>query len=242
MAYNGALLLALAPAGGALLGGLLALFVRLSKLNLAFALHVGAGAVLAVVGVELLPRSLQTTSPILILASFVAGAGFFVGLGWIGNKIGQHLGKAGTGSTYAVLFGVGIDLLTDGIMIYTGQQISNDLGLLLGIGLFIADFPEAFSTIASVRTKMSFRFTLTTAAAFPVLVLLGVPLGSLLLAGQSPVLENVMLAFTAGILVLVVIEGLIPEAHQLTRRQSGTAAFLFTLGFTALTALSLFIG
>jgi ZIP family zinc transporter len=54
--------LALLPALGNFLSGLLAEFRYVSKRNLNLALHAAAGIVLAIVAVELAPRALRSTS------------------------------------------------------------------------------------------------------------------------------------------------------------------------------------
>lgn len=237
-----ALLLSLFPAIGTLIAGLFALRARLSTQNLAFALHLGAGVVLGVVGVELMPRALEANPPVVILASFLGGAGLYVLLNWGADGLGRGLGGAGHGGVYALVVGVGIDMLTDGMMIAAGTEVGDGLGLLLGLGLLIADAPEAFATVATVRRDLSARVALLTALAFPALVLLGVPLGHFMLVGRPEVFEYIVLSATAGVLVLVVVEGLVPEAHALTRRQSGVAAMIFSIGFASFTALSLYLG
>ena len=55
--------LVLLPAGGNFLGGLLAEFINVSQRVLSLALHAAAGIVLAVVGVELMPRVLEANPP-----------------------------------------------------------------------------------------------------------------------------------------------------------------------------------
>ncbi len=237
-----ALLLALFPAAGALIGGLLALVFRLAPQNVAFALHVGAGVVLGVVGVEILPRALEADPPLVILLAFVAGSILFVALDWAADQIGERFGGQRTGALFGIIFGVGIDMLVDGMMLAAGHRLGAGLGLLLGLGLFVANSPTTFSTIASMRNDLPRRISLVIAVAFPVLFVLGVPIGYLALSGQPEIVELAVLSFTAGVLVLVVVEGLIPEAHHLTRRQAGLSAMLFSVAFTIFAALSLYLG
>ncbi len=236
------LLLSLFPAAGALMSGLLALVFRLSAQNVAFALHVGAGVVLGVVGVEILPRALDADPPIVFLLAFVIGSIVFVVLDWAAEHLGKRFGGPNSGAAIGIVFGVGIDMLVDGMMLAAGHRLGEGLGLLLALSLFVANSPTTFSTMATVRNDLSWRTSLGIAIAFPIIFVLGVPIGRLALSGQPQIVELAMLSFTAGVLVLVVVEGLIPEAHHLTRRQAGISAMLFSIAFTAFAALSLYLG
>jgi hypothetical protein len=240
------LLISLAPAVGVLAGGILGRRLQLTPIQLSLTLHVGAGVVLGVVGVELMPR-FAAGRPWVVLPLFLAGGLVYVGTTVLAEKLGERVaargGIPGGPATLALTIGVGFDMLTDGIMIAAGQQIGGGLGLLLGAGLLIADSPEAFSTVAAVKAAgWSPRWLRAVLYGMPLLVLLGAPLGVLLLSGQSQLVEEALLAFTAGMLVLVVVEGLVPEAHGLTRRDAALAASLFLSGFTAFALLSAVMG
>lgn len=75
-----ALVLALAalPAAGNFAGGLLAEAFDVSQRALSLALHLAAGIVLGVVGLELLPRALDASQPWVPLLAFVAGGALFL--------------------------------------------------------------------------------------------------------------------------------------------------------------------
>ena len=146
------------PALGNLAGGVLAELLRVSQRALSLALHLAAGIVLAVVGMELMPEALNGTPPWLPLLAFVAGGAVFTGLdrsiGYIQARLGRRkasgddnaddqVGK-GQGedgehdekqaSALAIFSGVSIDLFSDGVMIGTGTVVNPALGLLLALG------------------------------------------------------------------------------------------------------------
>lgn len=93
--------LALLPAAGNFLGGLVSEFMTVSRRTLSLALHLAAGIVLAVVGIELMPEALEVDRPWLVLVAFVLGGFGFVmlerGIGWVrGRFAGVKAGESGT--------------------------------------------------------------------------------------------------------------------------------------------------
>jgi ZIP family zinc transporter len=72
--------LAALPAAGNFAGGVLAEIFRSSERTLSLALHLAAGIVLAVVGLELMPEALGADLPWVPLLAFVGGGAAFIGL------------------------------------------------------------------------------------------------------------------------------------------------------------------
>jgi hypothetical protein len=88
--YLVVLALALLPAVGNFLGGVLAEISEVSQRTLSLALHVAAGVVLAVVGIELIPEALEVDRPwIPLLALVLGGLGFILlerAIGWVRGR------------------------------------------------------------------------------------------------------------------------------------------------------------
>jgi ZIP family zinc transporter len=88
--YGTVLLLALLPAPGNFLGGVFAELLHVSRRTLGLALHVAAGVVLAVVGIELVPEALAIDRPWIPLLTFVLGGAGFILLehliGWVKGR------------------------------------------------------------------------------------------------------------------------------------------------------------
>jgi len=101
------LALAALPAAGNLPGGLLAEAFEVSRRILSLALHLAAGIVLGVVGLELMPRALETDLPWAPLLAFVVGGALFLGLerlvGYAKGRLGgdDDTGPPGTASAGA---------------------------------------------------------------------------------------------------------------------------------------------
>ncbi len=211
--YLNVLMLAALPALGNFLGGALAELTQVSGKSLSLALHVAAGIVLAVVGIELMPEALDSGAAWVMVLAFVAGGGFYMVVDAAAEGVGGGAGQ-GRGAACGIFFGVAVDLFSDGIMIGTGSTVSLALGLLLALAQTPADIPEGFATIATFRAKqMSRPRRLLLSASFAVPILLGATVGYWALRAAPHAVKMGALAFTAGILISVVVEEMVKEAH-----------------------------
>ena len=234
------LLLTLPPVAGVVIGTALAEAIKLSEKTLSFILHMATGAVLAVVGVELMPRALEADPAWLMVLAFILGGIVYTGLEVLQNWFGKGGGQAARSGVWMVFFGIGFDIMTDGVMIGTGSLLSAGLGLVLALGLAFADFLESFVTTATFKqqkVKRPMRFLL--AGAFVLLIPLGAAVGYWLLRAQSETVQLGVLAFTAGILTLVMVEELAPRADKGDTR---LASLSVLVGFSLFTLVSVYLG
>lgn len=235
--YLKALLFALAPALGNFGGGLLAEAFNVSQRALSFALHAAAGVVIAVVAVELIPETLGVNPPWLPILAFVVGGVFFMGA----DRLIERVSGESEAGPWVLWFGVAIDLLSDGIMIGTGSSIDLGLGLLLAVGQTPADIPEGFAAIATFKARgVAKKLRMILAAAFAAPLFVGVTVGYWAVRGQPEAVKLSLLAFTAGVLVTVVVEEVVPESHQGDESKFATAFFIG--GFALFSLLSAYLG
>ena len=234
--------LAALPAAANFVGGALAEVFRVSGRVLSLALHLAAGIVLAVVGIELMPRALEAQPPWIPLLAFVAGGAVFIALDKAVGVVQARLGGgAKQASALAIFGGVSIDLFSDGIMIGTGTVLNPALGLLLALGQMPADVPEGFAAVATLRKAgVPRRSRLLMSAGFSIPVLAGAALGYLALRRAPEVVTLSVLAMTGGALVAVVVEEMITEAHEGDTSRSGP--IFLTAGFALFAAISFYLG
>ena len=234
--------LAALPVAGNFAGALLSETLEVSERMLSLALHLAAGIVLAVVGLELMPEALRGSPAWVPILAFVAGGGFFVlldrALGFVQARM--NLGER-AGGPMAIFAGVSLDLFSDGVMIGTGTVLNPALGLLLATGQVPADVPEGFAAVASLRRAgLSRRRRLLLAAGFGLPILVGATLGWFALRDAPEIVTLSVLAMTGGALATVVIEEMIPEAHE--GETSRLGAIFFTAGFAVFAAISVYVG
>ncbi len=229
------------PAAGNFAGGLLAEILDVSQRTLSLALHLAAGIVLAVVGLELVPQALAGNPPWIPIAAFVAGGAIFIGLERLIDTLKNrlHTGEESTGPL-AIFTGVSLDLFSDGVMIGTGSVVNPALGLLLALGQVPADIPEGFAATATLRRAGFPRRTrLIMAASFAVPVLLGATIGYLALRQAPPILTLSVLAATGGVLTSMVIEEIVTQAHDGPTSRYGP--LLLTAGFGLFALISVYV-
>lgn len=240
--YPLVLVLAALPAAGNIVGSLLAEIADVSRRTLSLALHLAAGIVIGVVGLELLPRTLQARPPWVPLLAFVAGGVLFMGLE---RAIGFVKSRASSGDQrtgpLAIFGGVCIDLFSDGVLIGTGSLINPALGLLLAIGQVPADVPEGFAAAATLRANgVPRRHRLLLAASFAIPVLAGGTIGYLALRTAPDLVTLSVLALTGGALITVVVEEMVPEAHGGDTSRWGAVAL--TAGVALFGGISAYLG
>ena len=236
------LVLAALPAAGNLVGGLAADRVEISERTLSLALHLAAGIVLAVVGLELVPRGLASSAPWVPVVAFAAGGAAFVGIERAVDALRERLG-AGEGSSgpLAIFTGVALDLFSDGVMIGTAGLIDPTSSVLLAIGQVPADVPEGFAAVATLRRAGFPRRTrVAMAASFTAPVLAGATIGWFALRGALELATVSVLALTGGVLSAVVVEEMIDEAHEAATSRLGPVSL--TTGFALFAALSAYLG
>ena len=240
--YLKALAFAVMPILGNLVGGLLAELIQVSQRSLSLALHGAAGVVLGVVGVELMPEALAAESPWVVIIAFLAGGVFFVVIDQVIALVRSRSGaEESSAGPWVIFFGVAVDLFSDGVMIGTGTSVGLALGLLLALGQVPADIPEGFATMATFKRQgftRRIRLLLTAALAVPILA--GATIGYWAVQGQPELVKLSLLAFTAGILTTVVVEEIVPQAHQ--DGESRLAALILVGGFALFALLSAYVG
>lgn len=224
--YLKVLALAAVPALGNFAGGLGAELFQISKRTLSLALHLAAGIILAIVGLELMSRAMEAEPPWVVVLALLAGGGAAVALDRGADLVRSRLGRAkATSGPWMIYVGVAVDLFSDGLMIGTGTSVNLKLGLLLAMGQVIADLPEGFATLASFRQQGVPRSRrLLIAASFAVPILLGATIGYWAVRGQAEIVKMSFLAFTAGILIAVAVEEMVTQAHEV-RAEEGEDPF-----------------
>ncbi|MGQ1797049.1 ZIP family metal transporter [Kocuria oceani] len=236
------LVLAAMPAAGNFLGGLAAEAVSISDKALSLALHLAAGIVTAVVGLELMPEALAASVPWVPITAFVGGGALFMGLEKLIHSIQHRLG-AGENSSgpLAIFTGVSLDLFSDGVMIGTATVLNPSLGLLLALGQVPADVPEGFAAIATLRRAgIARRTRVLMALGFAAPILVGASLGYFALRQAPELFTLSVLAMTGGALTSVVVEEMLTEAHE--GETSVWGPILLTGGFAVFALISVYVG
>lgn len=209
-----ALLLGLTAALAEVFGGLIIVRRHWPRRYLHYFLALGAGFLLGAVFLEMIPASLGLVG---------RGALTYVLAGYLVVHLAEHTlsshfhfgeevhhEEMGTGRSYAVLAGLMIHAFFDGIAISSGFLISQSVGTVLFVAIFLHKIPEGF-TVASVMVAggQGPRAALTAAGLLGLATLAGVSV-MLLFSTQL----GVGLPLAAGVCIYVAASDLIPEINQ----------------------------
>ncbi len=195
-------------------GGLLLLRVRAERFLHGFVAF-GAGFLIAVAIVEMVPESLRA-SPIAAPLWILAG---FCGVHLLEHTLVAHFhfGEEthaeeflNRSTAYSVTCGLAAHTFFDGIAIASGFAFSNALGWLIFTGMLLHKLPEGF-TVASVMlaSGRSARVAFTAACALGAATVAGVAAIHFL-----PALAAVGLPLSAGVALYVAGTDLLPEVNR----------------------------
>jgi len=210
-----AALLGLVAAGGNLLGGYFVVRRDWPRRFLGYFLALGAGYMLAVAFVEVIPESIRLSGQSALL--LVLGGFFLVHLFEHTIAPHFHFGEETHPEEFShghasrtVLLGMTIHTFFDGVAIAAGFLVSTWLGVVLFVAVFLHKLPEGF-TIASVAlaSGQGRRNAILGAGLLGVATLFGVLLTSAF-EGQ---LKHA-LPLSGGVTVYVAATDLLPEVNR----------------------------
>jgi zinc and cadmium transporter len=207
--------LGLVAAGGNLLGGYFVVRKDWPRKFLQYFLALGAGYMLAVAFIEVIPESVRLGGDGALL--FVLIGYFLIHL--FEHTIAPHFHFGEETHTEevrhhhvrtTVLLGLAIHTFFDGVAIAAGFLVSTWLGAVIFVAVFLHKLPEGF-TVASVvlASGQSRRNAILAAASLGAATLLGVVLTSLL-QGQL----KYALPLSGGVTVYVAATDLLPEVNR----------------------------
>ena len=249
-----ALSLGVLAAGADLVGGFFVIRRQWSREYLKYFIALGAGFMLAVALLEMVPESLRLASiqPYAIyprdvgLATEAAEVLLLVLAGYLLVHFFEHTlaphfhfgeethmeAMTATHVGYAAVLGLAIHTFFDGVAISSGLLVSRALGLLIFVAIFLHKIPEGF-TVASLMlaSGQGRRRAFLSSAVLGVATLVGV---GLMLVWRAHV--GIALPVSAGVTLYVAASDLIPEVNH---EPGARMALLVFLGVAIMLALKL---
>ncbi len=209
------LVLGLLAALADILGGVVLVRREWEKRYLRYFVALGAGFMLSVAFLEMIPESLHFSprwSPVLVLAGYCA-------IHLLEHTITPHFhfGEEthhdefmSAKTSYSVLAGLAVHALFDGVAIGSGFVLSTWLGWLIFFAVFLHKMPEGF-TVASVMlaSGRSRKVALISTSILATATILGVLIINLL-----PRWVEVGLPLSAGVAIYVGATDLVPEVNR----------------------------
>ena len=234
-----AAVLGLIAAAGNLIGGYFVVYREWPRKFLQYFLALGAGYMLSVALVEVVPESVRLAGPNALL--FVLGGFFLVHL--FEHTIAPHFHFGEETHTEemhghahrTIMLGLAIHTFFDGVAIAAGFLISTWLGVLIFFAVFLHKLPEGF-TIASVvmASGRSRRKAIRAAGLLGAATLAGV-----LLTSQLEAQLKYALPLSGGVTLYVAATDLLPEVNK---EPNWRLALLVFVGVATMLILKLLFG
>lgn len=232
MQSNSLLFLGLLAAAANVVGGLLlypSASLRNNERALKFLVALGAGFLLAVNFIEILPRSLalwinarnQTSIEEIIITPLLLLLGGYLLVHFFEQTLTPHVHLGESSSAvippsvaYTAVGGMLFHAFFDGIAIAASTAVNFSAGILVFLAIFLHKLPEGF-TVASliVASGQSLARATTASAVVGLTTLLGVGVFAVL-GSQMIVAVPFLLPIAAGVALYVAASELIPELHH----------------------------
>lgn len=256
MPIDQVLLLGLIPAA-ALLAGSVSSFVGAPSSERQSAVqHFTAGVILAALAAEVLPEIAVTTQPIATLLGFAAGVGIMMLVRGLDVDEGVAMDGPATeppvealvveaarptgAVSMALLAAIAIDLLIDGVLSGVTLAVGEGGLLILGAVALEVVFIGASLCQGLRQSRLSPQRIALTLAGLAALIPLGAAIGAVGFAGASLTLKTAVLSLAVAVLLYLVVEELMAEAHGLVE-DTRMRSVLFFAGFILIFFVSAYV-
>ncbi|MCJ8167611.1 transporter [Pontibacter sp. E15-1] len=216
------------PAMVLIIGGVLSTFYAPGPTLRSVILHFAAGVVFSVVSLELLPDIMHEKDPLDVVIGFVLGIGVMLLLRRLTRQKQKLEGAPPIADALPIglLFGVGVDLVIDGLLIGIGFAAGAQEGTFLMIAITVEVFALGLATSASmVQGRASRKRVIMTIVILALMLLISTIAGVTLLRGLSGATLVIILSFGLAALLFLVTEELLVEAHEEPETPWLTATF-----------------
>ncbi|MGJ8669915.1 MAG: cyclic nucleotide-binding domain-containing protein [Oceanococcus sp.] len=140
-----------------------------------------------------------------------------------------------SGAPLAIWLGILLDGIPES-MVIGSSMLQTSVSLSLIAGLFLSNFPEAFSSSLGMKEQgYSYRRILFMWTALTLITGLGAAAGSVFFVGASHTSYSLVEGIAAGAMLTVIAETMLPEAYH---RGGAITGFATLLGFLAATFFS----
>lgn len=203
---------------------------NITKKFFEYLIALGAGFILALVFLELIPESIEhlgSLAPIFILLGF-AIIHFFehavVGHLHFGEETHSEI-MISKAASYSAVTGLFIHAFFDGLAISAAFFFDFKIGLLLFLAVFLHKFPEGL-TVATIMlsSKQPRKYAFVATASIGVATMLGI-VTIFFLSGIHESIVGIMFAISAGVATYVGASDLIPEINRSENRLSPIIVF-----------------
>lgn len=228
-------------ASSLLIGAVIAILVPLPRAVIGLILGFGAGTLISAMAFELTEEAFRLGGADAVAVGLALGAlAYFAGDTLIerrggGNRM-SSMGEQ-SGAANALLLGAVLDGIPESAVLGITLLEGSGVGVAVLAAIFLSNLPEALSSTTGMRmTGRSAAGVLTTWSVVLLVSAVSAALGYRLLDGASGNTIGLIQAFAGGAVLTMLVDTMIPEAHE----EAGKFAGLCTvLGFALAVWLSM---
>lgn len=229
----------LLSASSLLIGAVIGYFVKLSKKTIASLMGYGSGVLIAALCFSQIPEAHELGgTTIVLIGLLVGGITFLLAsqlIDSIQKKKQNHLGADHPNVAMLLALGALLDGVPESLSLGLGFLEGGNLSIVLLVAIFLSNLPEGLGSAASMREEgKSAKKVLILWGTIVVLCALSAALAPALLANASPLTLAFISAFSAGAVLCMLVDSMIPEAFETTHAWTG---IIVLLGFMTAFAL-----
>lgn len=228
--------LALITSLATVIGGLLPLNKRVSRIEFRYLVAFAAGATVSIAFFDLIPEAFARVG---VFDGTMVAVGFF-SLYVIEKFVLVHACGEEECETHTIgwvaLIGIGAESLIDGLAIGVGYSVEPELGLLLAGAVLLHEVPRGFATTVIMKQA---NYGLKGIAGALVVDAGLTPVGALFANFLPETLFAPLVAYAAGAFLYVGASDLLPEAH---RRFNSRVIFSLMFGAAFIPAIGSLLG
>lgn len=229
----------LLAASSLVIGGIIALVVRLPLRVVGLIMAFGAGVLVSAVAFDLVEEASNTADDSwAVMVGIFAGCFVFFGGDFLISRMGggerkDAGGAQQEGSALAIVLGTVLDGIPEsaviGLTIFKGGAV----GAAYLVAVFISNLPEAISSTAGLRGSWSTRKIMTMWVGIAIVSAFASLLGYVIFQNAGPDVVAFVLAFAAGAILTMLADTMIPEAYENGGKLVGIVTTLgFAIAFT----------
>lgn len=213
-------------ASSLLLGAAIGFWVSLPKAVTASVMAYGSGVLIAALCFGQIPEAERLGGLGPTLAGMFAGGALFVLASQLLDRweVRHRQRSGGAGSMVALLIAVGafLDGIPESLGLGLGLLDGGDVSLLMLVAIFLSNLPEGLASAAGLREeKRSGLFVFGLWGTIVLLSGLAAMAGPGLMSELPPAWLGFALAFSAGAVLCMLVDTLIPEAFESTHAWTG---------------------
>lgn len=249
------------PVLAVILGGIIAAYRPPGAALRSSFQHFAAGIVFAAVALELMPDIMHERSPVAAVIGFVLGIGLMLGIKSLLGKSVEEIPQAVTekiagqqsqdisgepekisvsAQPTSLLVTLAIDVLIDGLLIGVGFAAGAKQGLLITVALTIEVLFLGLSAASALGQAGATRSKIIgITSGLGALLIIGALTGTAVLGNLSGMIKEIVLSFGAALLLYLVTEELLVEAHEEPETPLLTA--MFFVGFVVLLVIEMLV-